>query len=83
MSEHARAPDDADESREQMLLRAATHIKMTRVQCILYQHYVAKAMRYTSENVPHRERTYTFVVAGMCLLLCSSDLQLESRQPCL
>ena len=45
-----------------MLLCAALHVKMARTQRILYQHFVAKAIKHAWEDVPHSEQTYTFVV---------------------
>ncbi len=54
------ASDKVAEEREQMMLKAAEHIKMARAQRQLYQEKVEKARR-TVEKV-HLERTYTFVV---------------------
>ena len=51
-----------DETREQMLIRASLHIRMARVQRLLYQKYVAKAIKHAKENYAHADRTYTFVV---------------------
>ena len=48
------------EEREQMMLDAADHIRMARVQQMLYRDKV-DAARMSAEK-PHRERTYTFVV---------------------
>ena len=61
-SVHDKALNPADESREKMLLRAAKHVKMSRVQRIMYQFYVVKYINHTRENVKHSERIYTFVV---------------------
>ena len=61
-SVHAEAFNPADESREKMLLRAAKHVKMARVQRIMYQFYVAKAINHARTNIQHSQRTYTFVV---------------------
>ena len=54
------ASNEVAEEKEQMMLEAAEHIKMARVQRQLYQDKVEKARR-TVEKV-HSERTYTFVV---------------------
>ena len=43
-------------------MRAAKHVKMERVQRIMYQFYVAKAINHARNNVEHAQRTYTFVV---------------------
>ena len=62
MSVHAEAFNPADESREKTLTRAAKHMKMARVQRIMYQFYVAKAINHARNNIQHSKRTYTFVV---------------------
>ena len=61
-SELSRSGDLRTEIWEQMLLCAALHVKMARTQRILYQHFVAKAIKHAWEDVPHSEQTYTFVV---------------------
>ena len=48
------------EEKEQVMLEAAEHIKMARVQRQLYQDKVDKARRTVGKI--HSERTYTFVV---------------------
>ena len=58
----AEAPDDADESREKMMLRMGTHVQMARVQRELYRHYVNKAINDAEIGALHSERSYTFVV---------------------
>ena len=59
-----------------MLMRASTHVKTTRVQRIMYQFYVAKAINHARTNIQHLKRTSTFVVdygQNMELLLYNSD----------
>ena len=52
----------ADESRERMLLHAAEHVSMARVQREVYVASVAKAVEHAKANKPHGERSYCFVV---------------------
>ena len=54
------ASDKVAEEKEQMMLKAAEHVKKARAQRQLNQNKVEKA-RQTVEKV-HLERTYTFVV---------------------
>ena len=54
------ASNEVAEEKEQMMLEAAEHIKMARVQRQLYQDKVDKARRTVGKI--HSERTYTFVV---------------------
>ena len=51
----------ADEDRERMLMRAAIHVRSSRVQRLLYQYFFDKAVADAKANVPHRDRTYTLV----------------------
>ncbi len=45
-----------------MLLQAAEHVKMARIQRLLYQQKVAEAVEDAKVGRAHRERRYTFVV---------------------
>ena len=56
------APHREDETKEQMLLRAATHVECARCQRALYQHYVHKAKTHAKQKLPHNEKSYTYVV---------------------
>ena len=56
------AADEADETREQMMLQMGEHMKMAQVQRALHQQYVAKSVLDCVEDMPHSERAYTFVV---------------------
>ena len=56
------APNPGDESAEQMLLRAAKHIKCARAQRALYQRVVRKARDDAIQNKPHKLKSYAFVV---------------------
>ena len=50
------------ETREQMLLQAAWHVKSACCQRCLYQSLVDKARSHSKDNIPHSEQSYTFVV---------------------
>ena len=58
----AQARIAVDEAREEMLVRAAIHVKSARVQRLLYRYYVAKAREHAQQKLPHHLRSYTFVV---------------------
>lgn len=60
--EKAELRNRADKLNVRLLLAAAVHIKMARVQRSLYIHYVAEAVNHTLANKAHNEKTYTFVV---------------------
>ena len=51
-----------EEMRELMLLQAAEHVKMARIQRKLYQQKVAEAVKDAKVGRAHSERRYTFVV---------------------
>ena len=51
-----------EEERELMLLQAAEHVKMARIQRKLYQQKVAEAVEDAKVGKAHKERWYTFVV---------------------
>ena len=51
-----------EEMRELMLLQAAEHVKMARIQRKLYQQKVAEAVEDAKVGRAHSERRYTFVV---------------------
>ncbi len=51
-----------DKERELMLLEAAKHIKMARVQRALYQVKVERTVRDAATKKDHSERVYTFIV---------------------
>ena len=48
-----KAADDADDTREQLMLRMGEHVKMARVQRALYQQYVAKSVLDCVGDTPH------------------------------
>ena len=52
----------AEKSRERMLLRAAVHVSMARVQRELYVKYVEMAWFDAKAKKPHSSRSYCFVV---------------------
>jgi hypothetical protein len=56
------ASTKADKERELMLLQAAAHIKMARLQRALYQAKVADAVADATARKEHLVRRYTFVV---------------------
>ena len=56
------AQNTNEEVRELMLLQAAKHVKMARIQRLLYQQKVAEAVEDAKVGRTHRERRYTFVV---------------------
>ena len=47
--------DALTETRVQILLRTALYVIMVRVQHIMYQHYIAKAIHCAWEGVPYSE----------------------------
>lgn len=54
--------DEETVEREEMLLRAALHVRMAKKQRELYRSVVAKAVDHAKQNIPHKDRSYTFVV---------------------
>ena len=51
-----------EEMRELMLHQAAEHVKMARIQRLLYQQKVAEVVEDAKKGRAHSERRYTFVV---------------------
>ena len=47
--------------RENMLIRAAKHVRMAQVQRLVYVQLVHKARQHARLNLPHSMRSYTFV----------------------
>ncbi len=59
---HVPAGSSEVETREQMLLRAAWHVKSACCQRSLYKCLVEKSRTHAKNNVCHSHRSYTFVV---------------------
>ena len=60
--EKEKAADDVKESNEQMLMRAAYHIKQAWAQRRLYRLCTANSIKSVQQQTDHSEKIYTFVV---------------------